>query len=59
MKYLVKKHVVHRDLACRNLLVTEENDELIVKISDLGMSRIMETNYYRISDMAKQIPIRW
>lgn len=59
MKYLVSMHIVHRDLACRNLLATEENDELVVKISDLGMSRIIESDYYKTSDRYQKIPIRW
>lgn len=38
MKHLAQHGVVHRDLACRNLLLSNG----IVKISDFGMSRILE-----------------
>lgn len=58
MRYLMKNNIVHRDLACRNLLVNVENDELNVKISDLGMSRVMESDYYRTTN-GTNIPVRW
>ncbi len=47
MVYLSSQHFVHRDLATRNCLV---GVELIVKISDFGMSRDIYTcDYYRVS----------
>ena len=47
MMYLTSQHFVHRDLATRNCLV---GGELIVKISDFGMSRDIYTcDYYRVS----------
>ena len=59
MKYLESNNVVHRDLALRNLLVTGggEKGKWIVKISDLGLSRAMESNYYKSE--GKAIPIKW
>ena len=56
MAYLHSKSVIHRDLACRNLLVDFENGSYTVKISDFGMARAIERYYYSRSN---QIPIRW
>lgn len=43
MAYLASKNYVHRDLAARNCLI---NDDMKIKISDFGMTRIMEGNCY-------------
>lgn len=45
MAYLASKNYVHRDLAARNCLI---NDEMKIKISDFGMTRITERNCYHI-----------
>ncbi len=46
MEYLAKKKFVHRDLATRNCLVSED---MLIKIADFGMSRdIYESEYYRV-----------
>ena len=42
MMYLTEKKppVVHRDLALRNLLLhKEDNNRLVVKVSDFGLAR--------------------
>jgi len=53
MAYLESKKVLHRDLACRNLLVGK-NEEVV--ISDFGLSR---SGYdYYISSGTK-IPVKW
>ena len=45
MVYISSKHLVHRDLATRNCLVSTG---LVVKIADFGMSRdIYSSDYYR------------
>eukprot|EP01117_Protostelium_nocturnum_P003081 TRINITY_DN14024_c0_g1_i1.p1 TRINITY_DN14024_c0_g1~~TRINITY_DN14024_c0_g1_i1.p1 ORF type:complete len:647 (-),score=226.93 TRINITY_DN14024_c0_g1_i1:62-2002(-) len=52
MMYLQSKGVIHRDLACRNLLV---DSSLRVKISDFGMSR--HGLIYQAT--SREIPYRW
>lgn len=47
MRYLAEQHFVHRDLATRNCLVS---DNLVVKIGDFGMSRdVYSSDYYKAS----------
>ncbi|KAH0563856.1 high affinity nerve growth factor receptor-like isoform X1 [Cotesia glomerata] len=56
MAYLSAQRFVHRDLACRNCLVGKD---LIVKISDFGMSRDVYTcDYYKIGG-SRMLPVRW
>ncbi|KAM7353618.1 tyrosine-protein kinase transmembrane receptor Ror [Cochliomyia hominivorax] len=56
MEYLSGHHYVHRDLAARNCLVGEQ---LMVKISDFGLSRdIYSSDYYRVQSKSL-LPVRW
>ncbi|UYV73085.1 MUSK [Cordylochernes scorpioides] len=56
MVYLSERKFVHRDLATRNCLV---NDQMVVKISDFGLSqKIYHANYYKGGEH-DAIPIRW
>ncbi|EGD76630.1 TK protein kinase [Salpingoeca rosetta] len=57
MAFLASNNIVHRDLACRNVLVGESI--ATVKISDYGMARyLMQADYYRMtSDTA--LPMAW
>ncbi|KAG1652383.1 Inactive tyrosine-protein kinase transmembrane receptor ROR1 [Nymphon striatum] len=56
MEYLSSHHYVHRDLATRNCLVSEN---LVVKISDFGLSRdIYSSDYYRVQSKSL-MPVRW
>lgn len=56
MEYLSAHHYVHRDLAARNCLV---NNQIVVKISDFGLSRdIYSSDYYRVQSKSL-LPVRW
>ncbi|OXB83655.1 UNVERIFIED_CONTAM: hypothetical protein H355_015303 [Colinus virginianus] len=56
MEYLSSHHVVHKDLATRNILVF---DKLNVKISDLGLFReVYAADYYKLMG-SSLLPIRW
>ncbi|XP_023031152.1 protein sevenless isoform X2 [Drosophila willistoni] len=63
--YLEDMHFVHRDLACRNCLVTEtQTDDAghsrrMVKIGDFGLARdIYKSDYYR-KEGEGLLPVRW
>lgn len=56
LAYLTELRYVHRDVACRNCLVSAER---VVKLSDFGMTRPMyESDYYRFNRRA-MLPVRW
>ena len=56
MEFLAGQGFVHRDLACRNILLFNEND---VKIGDFGMMRrISESGEYKMEE-SRKIPIAW
>uniref|UniRef100_A0A4W4GZT6 Receptor tyrosine kinase-like orphan receptor 2 n=1 Tax=Electrophorus electricus TaxID=8005 RepID=A0A4W4GZT6_ELEEL len=56
MEYLSSHHVVHKDLAARNILVCEK---LNVKILDLGLFRdVYSADYYKLMGNSP-FPIRW
>ncbi|XP_045033323.1 tyrosine-protein kinase transmembrane receptor Ror isoform X2 [Daphnia magna] len=69
MNYLVSRNFVHRDLACRNCLVGERpflhpaaisaRSNLIIKISDFGMSRDLHCNDYYKMGASRLLPVRW
>ncbi|XP_025268302.1 proto-oncogene tyrosine-protein kinase ROS-like isoform X1 [Camponotus floridanus] len=58
--YLEELRFVHRDLACRNCLISSRNREnRVVKIGDFGLARdIYQNNYYRKKEECC-LPIRW
>ena len=58
MQYLHSKRCIHRDLAARNCLVTEDG---VIKISDFGMSRLVEADedIYSVDTTLNTIPIKW
>ncbi|XP_072155472.1 proto-oncogene tyrosine-protein kinase ROS isoform X1 [Bemisia tabaci] len=58
--YLEEMHFVHRDLACRNCLVSSHDPlQRIVKIGDFGLARdIYKNDYYR-KEGEGLLPVRW
>ncbi len=57
MNYLSKNKVIHRDLALRNLLVTQTDGRYVIKVADFGLSRKTDNDYYASQD--KMLPIKW
>ncbi|KAG9464685.1 hypothetical protein GDO78_019554 [Eleutherodactylus coqui] len=55
MQYLEDKHIVHRDLATRNVLVGEN---LVCKIADFGLARLLKDDIYS-PENNRNTPIRW
>ncbi|XP_029176967.1 proto-oncogene tyrosine-protein kinase ROS-like isoform X2 [Nylanderia fulva] len=58
--YLERQQFVHKDLACRNCLISVRNHEnRIVKIGDFGLARdIYKDHYYRMKG-DHPLPVRW
>ncbi|XP_025267354.1 proto-oncogene tyrosine-protein kinase ROS-like, partial [Camponotus floridanus] len=58
--YLEELRFVHRDLACRNCLVSSRNrEDRVIKIGDFGLARdIYKDDYYRLKGEGL-LPIRW
>ena len=48
--------MVHRDLACRNILVGTDKT---VKISDFGLTRTMGSDLIYASNKNRKLPIKW
>jgi tRNA A-37 threonylcarbamoyl transferase component Bud32 len=59
MSYLEKRNYVHRDLACRNILVGP--DANIVRIADFGLSTIVNDRdaERRQEAHSQKLPVRW
>eukprot|EP00039_Didymoeca_costata_P005130 m.78736 g.78736 ORF g.78736 m.78736 type:complete len:1520 (+) comp12687_c0_seq3:365-4924(+) len=56
LHYLSEMHFVHRDFAARNLLLSQN---LSIKITDFGMSRLLTYNDYYRKDGKGMMPVRW
>ncbi|KAJ7988992.1 hypothetical protein DPEC_G00314930 [Dallia pectoralis] len=55
MAYIEVKNYIHRDLRAANILVS---DDLVCKIADFGLARLIEDNEYTAREGAK-FPIKW
>eukprot|EP01134_Creolimax_fragrantissima_P003155 CFRG3155T1 len=63
LEYLHSLHIVHRDVAARNILLqtpTSHNMPPRAKLSDMGLARITDDNhqYMKTSDNTS-LPVRW
>lgn len=55
-EYLSSLNIVHRDLACRNVLV---GDGKALKVSDFGMSRLLPPDEVYVPTSHGPLPLRW
>ncbi|KAI6655778.1 hypothetical protein LOD99_1920 [Oopsacas minuta] len=57
MQHLAERGCIHRDIAARNILLT---DKFVCKIADFGMSRRLQTesDYYKVKGSNK-LPVKW
>ncbi|CAB3361514.1 Hypothetical predicted protein [Cloeon dipterum] len=55
MHYLENLNLIHRDIAARNILVTDNN---LVKICDFGLARLIEDDEY-CAKAGGRFPIKW
>ena len=56
MTYLANQHFTHRDVAARNCLV---GDDLLVKVSDFGLTRDIYSNeYYKVPNLLLYMQIK-
>ena len=44
MKCLVQNNIIHRDLKPDNILLSSKNENVILKITDMGLSRRVDPN---------------
>ncbi|EDQ91089.1 uncharacterized protein MONBRDRAFT_2309, partial [Monosiga brevicollis MX1] len=56
MNYLSAMGFVHRDLACRNVLLGSGNT---IKIADMGHARLRSSETYHTLSKQRRLPVRW
>ena len=55
-EYLSNLEIIHRDLACRNVLV---GDGKALKIADFGLSRIVQEGDSYVKTTSGRLPFKW
>ena len=53
-EFLASMNILHRDLACRNILLSYDK---VLKLADFGLSREVDSTY--ISKSVCNLPVRW
>ena len=56
MEYLARRHIMHGDLAARNVLI---GDNLVAKVSDFGLSKTFYDNIQYSKKERTEVPIKW
>src|SRR4051794_33596128 len=58
LHFLEENKIVHRDISLRNFLVRHQDEEpYFVKVSDFGLSRTMDSEYYKENEST--LPVKW
>ena len=55
-EFLASLNVVHRDLACRNILIGEHKN---LKITDFGLSRMVANDSIYVKTTSGRLPLKW
>ena len=55
-EYLSSLEIIHRDLACRNVLV---GDGKALKIADFGLSRVVQEGDSYVKTTSGRLPFKW
>ena len=57
LHFLEARNILHRDIAARNVLLTED---ATCKLADFGLARdVVKKEYYRLNAASAPIPVRW
>ena len=57
LHFLEARNILHRDIAARNVLLTEDTT---CKLADFGLARnVVKKEYYRLTAASAPIPVRW
>jgi serine/threonine protein kinase len=49
LNHLHQQHMVHRDIKPSNFLLTRENGAVLVKLTDLGLARVVDESAFRVT----------
>ena len=61
MEYLASKNIMHGDLAARNILITNSNNEerYLAKVCDFGLSKAFYEKTSYVKQDRKNLPWKW
>jgi len=58
-EYLESQNYIHRDIAARNCLVSNNEGNLVVKLADFGLARNLYKNALYLKEGEGRLPVRW